>query len=931
MKILFVGTRGDVDSKSAKHDRRSGLILESEGFRLLVECGEKSHLEMKPDAVLISHAHSSQIQGLKGGTEIPVYTPEHVTDSLKKWGIETLAIKEGETRDVGTMKVTPFRVEHSNESPCYLFRIRAGDKTVICATNVLLIPDQQEVLRGADLYIGDGSSLEREIKIVRENRVYGHASIKEQVKMAEIAEIPRAIFTHLGSVPIGMHERSLRKRVQEFSEKVDSVIAFDGLEFIELQTQDEIANTRSSELYEAVLPYEPNKMRDDQLADDWRIFGGWYSTVASGKEFKYSANEILEKFAIPALREIIRRGKQEFHPENWKDHPKVLYLRAFDSVIRKYLLDPDAQRFVIGEKKAFVAEKERLALESFLALRSKDKELGFVRFKSPKEESGGFLYEVRDFIPWDDPITVKIPQDDQMFGDRTRVKAGLAEEIFDASLYEPERLKSLSNDDLLQTHETLHSIFLERGSRKGDDPVIKANLLVIKEFVRREVGLPAFPDYLDQHTLELARITEGLKDGCLDEWMKDKARAMSQASPIIIIPDYLSWSGSAAYGKERVPNDVDWIVRDDKISEALWLKLHRLAMKFLGVKPCVHTSPVGPNWRYLGMFDLALIPKKEFKFADVDSEGFRKFFYESQESLEEMDYLTPIEWHGRMIESGLGSDALIPLIGTLYDDPMPEPGISTLKERRMDAEKMPKNSAVIQNHWRGKSSHFDLRIKMNGHLEGWTLTAQPEGKIEKEVDSIAKAREMQDRIKWKFDPDMSPQTRVLALKKSRHPLAWLGVQNEVVPPGEIGATKKESGVFYTVARGIAHPGVSKPHFVEYFLDMSPFKGRTVFRLLPVKKEWEKAGKARVVWQAWTNLENQTPYLLTRRGRTQKDFTPPAGESRISPEWEKKIKPELRWWTEGVSPKDRLRRMDLAYNDLIERDIIKGRPIKVSGE
>jgi len=76
------------------------------------------------------------------------------------------------------------------------------------------------------------------------------------------------------------------------------------------------------------------------------------------------------------------------------------------------------------------------------------------------------------------------------------------------------------------------------------------------------------------------------------------------------------------------------------------------------------------------------------------------------------------------------------------------------------------------------------------------------------------------------------------------------------------------------------------------------------------------------------MKDQTPYLLTERARTKKDYVPEEGEKAVPPEWESKIKPEHQWWAKGLSPKERLIRLDLAYNDLIDREILKGKAISV---
>jgi hypothetical protein len=86
----------------------------------------------------------------------------------------------------------------------------------------------------------------------------------------------------------------------------------------------------------------------------------------------------------------------------------------------------------------------------------------------------------------------------------------------------------------------------------------------------------------------------------------------------------------------------------------------------------------------------------------------------------------------------------------------------------------------------------------------------------------------------------------------------------------------------------------------------------------------------VQWQVWTNLEDQTPLIVSERERIKAEYIPAPGESALSPEWEAKIKPELRWWTDATfTEKQRLELINKAYNDLVTQGIIKGKLLEES--
>jgi len=251
--------------------------------------------------------------------------------------------------------------------------------------------------------------------------------------------------------------------------------------------------------------------------------------------------------------------------------------------------------------------------------------------------------------------------------------------------------------------------------------------------------------------------------------------------------------------------------------------------------------------------------------------------------------------------------------------------------KKRPPDQYPKYFSEFQLHFRGRTTHIDWRRKMDGYLEGDTLFAMKEGSIKEPITSVRQAYQWlrENEKTLKFRPDMNPNEKCLGREKARQPLEWLNMFDVRVKPGFVGATRNYPGVFILHDAGMCYPGARKPYFEEYFLDMERFKGRTVKRMIPVREEWKEKPSQPLTWQYWTNVKDQTPYILTRRARMQKDYVPPPGHSALPPWWEEKIPKELRWWEdEKLGEEERLKRIDLAYNHLIDIGELKGRKIPI---
>lgn len=985
-----------------------------------------------------------------------------------------------------------------------------------------------------------------------------------------------------------------------------------------------------------ITVYNPAEMSDAQLGDDWRITSGYYATWKEmGNEFKYSKRQIIDT-TIKILKEILKRGKVKFHPEDWEETSRELYLQAFKQVKKEGVVVPDYINEILEGRAEFV----------------------------PAE--------------WD-----------------------------------AETLEKLDDAGLLERLTLIHEIFQERGANPQDEEVINAYILVTDILDDRGLDYTEIP--------ELQSLVDKLfeAEGNFDNYVLNTKKKIDEIGNIVLIPHYISWTGSTLYAKDRLPNDLDLVVRDKELSPDASLKINRLVHKLTGETPCIHCTPEGPNWRHFPLYHLALVPVQNNEFIEIGDEekGFADFLYEQRaadpevikqaedsekedkvemgrffvgmkptraakpnhrmtqdyfislftdedlkegvlsskkydgmrciifreedkievwsedgenitdrlpsitQALSRIDgdnYIIDAElemwkdnkhqpresvagyvhqkgepddsnlvlniftvlyhngkdlhkepeikrqeilkgfgipqstWsipdvklhlnlvpnllsksasdllkHTQFVSSQVGSEGVVAkksnsvyyldgnskdgwikfhnnalLYGTVikrnptkvetvfnYDygilpgtlsvreedlievegkkyvqvgrtfntdekkkqgdliavefetfnfvdnkktgsievsawapryiyldsteesvpkeadtidvviekakrnrvlqkktitpegetiyegihpvwqdiedctswdefskikevlnsrfTEIPDDLMSELhserenpslefKENEVTEEKKPLNDypqdyAILVNHFRGKSVHLDFRRKQDGYLEGETIMNAPEGLVTEDVDTIEKGKKWNADLlaKGKFRPDMDPNQKVVLVGKATQPLVWMNVREVSYPPGSVGATKYEKGVFITMDEGMAYPGTQRPYFKEFFLDMKHFKKqRMVERLLGVSPEWEEQPKGPVQWQTWIT-DDEVPYILSARQRKEKrDYIPKDEEKAIPPWWEEKIKPEFKWWQKNLTKSEKMKRLDLAFNDLIEQGILKHTPIKI---
>lgn len=236
MRITFLGTRGYIDVRTKKHYRHTSMLITYRNKKIMIECGLdwiKKVWHIKPDAIVLTHAHPDHAYGLKNGSPCPVYSTETTWKLIKDFLIpEDLRNKLFFTKlnTICGVNFKPIKVIHSLKAPAVSFRIIVGKKTIFYSGDIAYIPNSKKVLKSVDLYIGDGSTVQKSLIRKKNSQIYGHASVKTQINWCAHARIKRAIFTHCGTELV-TKARINEKYIQKLGiEKNLSVsVAHDGL------------------------------------------------------------------------------------------------------------------------------------------------------------------------------------------------------------------------------------------------------------------------------------------------------------------------------------------------------------------------------------------------------------------------------------------------------------------------------------------------------------------------------------------------------------------------------------------------------------------------------------------------------------------------------------------------------------------------------
>jgi phosphoribosyl 1,2-cyclic phosphodiesterase len=185
MKLRLLGTRGEVEQRTRHHRMHTSLMVSYRSADVMIDCGLDrlgKFERLRPNAIVLTHAHPDHAWGLRHGAPCPVHAPQETWRELRHYPVKrpssdqrTYAHEDLRNHIRGVFR------EHSILSPAVGYRVSAGRACIFYVPDLVFIHDRAAALKNVQIDIGDGATVTHSFIRRRGKALIGHSPARTQL------------------------------------------------------------------------------------------------------------------------------------------------------------------------------------------------------------------------------------------------------------------------------------------------------------------------------------------------------------------------------------------------------------------------------------------------------------------------------------------------------------------------------------------------------------------------------------------------------------------------------------------------------------------------------------------------------------------------------------------------------------------------------